>query len=293
MMREIDDISIDSKQFLELQSRLFEEKGLVRLMDKQLASGAWVVPEKEDVYTPLQKSTIWTLILLGLIGINGSVEKNIVKAVDYIFETQYDYEEVNFHNNHEVWGDFMQSHNASILRALIRLGFTKNDNVKNASFAHLDLIHGKEGVCKYKKGGHKCAWGIIKNLLFLNEWPETWKNTKVKESIAACQDYLLSHDLSSANYPRHGDEPNYKWLNFSYFKTYHSDIMEGLESLVSSGKNEGQVITRTLQELDKRCIDGKTWLCGLNSNMQLKLERKEQESPWLSLRGLRIQKFLD
>jgi len=187
----------------------------------------------------------------------------------------------------------MQSHNSSVLRALIRLGFTDNNYVKKASFAHLDLIHGKEGYCPYKKGGYRCAWGLIKNLLFLNDWPKSWKNSKMKESISACQDYLVSHDLSTASYPRVGEKPNNKWINFSYFKTYHSDIFEGLESLIISGRKEGKIISKTLEVVGKRCKDEKTWICDQNNSMQLKLERKEQESPWLSLRGLKIHKYLN
>ena len=288
LKREVDLIPIDSKEFLYLQEQLFKEKGLIKLMDKQLATGAWLLPEKEDVFGPLQKSTTWTLVLLGLMGLNGTIERKIEKAVEYIFETQYDYNTNTFHNHHEFWGDFMQSHNASILRALIRLGFTDNKDVKNASIAHLDLIHDKEGYCKYKKGNLKCAWGLIKNLLFLNEWPDSWKNSKVKESITACQNYLLAYDLSTANYPRLAEKPNNKWMRFSYFKTYHSDIFEALEALVTSGISDHPVISKTLDAIGKRCSNEKTWLCELNVNMQLKLEKNGHESPWLSIRGLKI-----
>lgn len=51
----------------------------------------------------------------------------------------------------------MQSHNSSVLRALVRLGFAEHEEVKKAFMKHFDLIFGKEGYCKYKKGGFRCA----------------------------------------------------------------------------------------------------------------------------------------
>ena len=286
--RDILGMKFDDSEFLDYQNELLNEKKFIRLMEKQLVSGAWEPPEVEDVYTPLQKSTIWTLILLGQIGFNGLIIPNIQKAVKYLFETQYDHELTNFHNHSENWGGFMQSHNSTILRALLRLGFQDNQAVENASFAHLDLIHGKEGFCDYKKGDTRCAWGLIKNLLFFNEWPKKWRNSKYHDSVKASQDFLLSYDLSKADYPRERPNPNYKWVNFSYFKTYHSDIFEGLESLVYSGISSHEIVDKTLNVIGHLCVNQETWLCELTNNMKIKLEKKGVESPWLSLRGLKI-----
>lgn len=290
--RDIDGLSQASSEFLNFQKMLLQERGLSNLLAKQLETGAWEPPEKDDVFGPLQKSTIWTLVLFSYMGLNGTKVTEIEKAVDYIFETQFDHVKQTFHNNHPVWGEFMQSHNSTILRALIQLGFEGRKDVKEASFHHLNLIHGKEGFCKYKKENHRCAWGLIKNLLFFNEWPDSWRNKKFQESVKACQDFLLLYDLSKADYPRERKNPNYKWLNFSTFKTYHSDIFEGLEALVQSGVKSHPIITKTLNVVGDRCIDNQTWICGLNVNMKLKLEKKDQSSPWLTLRGLRINKAL-
>ncbi len=129
-------------------------------------------------------------------------------------------------------------------------------------------------------------------MLFLSDWPESWKNNKAKESISACQEHLLEHDLSTANYPSVKSGTNSKWFKFSYFKTYHSDIFEGLEAIVSSGIKDDPTISKTLEVIGKKSIDGKSWLCEQNINMQLKLEKSEQLSPWLTIRGLKIQKIL-
>jgi hypothetical protein len=304
--KDIEKTPTDSKEFLDFQEKLFEEKSLVNLFAKQYDSGAWEPPEKDDVFGPLQKSTIWTLVLFGYMGLNGKKIPGIAKAVDYIFDTQFDYDKQIFHNNHPIWGDFMQSHNSTILRALILLGFETRKDVKETSFHHLKLIHGKEGFCKYKKGDHRCSWGLIKNLLFFHrcswgliknllffaEWPDNWKNKEYEESVKACQDYLLSYNLSKADYPREKPGPNPKWLNFSIFKTYHSDIFEGLEALVQTGVKSHSIITKTLLAVGDKCIDNQTWNCGLNVNMKLKLEKKDQPSPWLTLRGLRINDAL-
>ncbi|MCG3217122.1 MAG: hypothetical protein KAS63_10370 [Candidatus Heimdallarchaeota archaeon] len=290
--RDIEDMDFSKSEFVELQSSLFEDRKLASLTSKQLDTGAWESPEKDSVFGPLQKSTIWTLVLLGQMRLNGSIVPEIVKALNYTFETQYDHEKKMFHNNHPVWGDFMQSHNSTALRAFLQLGFDSRKDVKQASLEHLEHIHGQEGLCKYKKKNYRCAWGLVKNLLFFNEWPENWRNQKYRESVKVCQNHLLSHDLSKADYPRERPNPNYKWINFSTFKTYHSDIFEGLESLVLSGIKSHKIIDKTLDVVGAQCTDKQTWMCGLNVNMKIKLEKKGESSPWLTLRGLRVNKAL-
>ena len=292
-LRDIEGVSINDSEFLELQEKLLAEKILAKLMSKQLDSGAWQLPEKDEVFGPMQRSTVWTLIQLGQLGINGTTIPSIVKAVDYTFEKQFDKKEKIFHNDHPSWGDFMQSHNATILRALIRLGFATRDDVKEASLLHLEKIHGKDGYCKYKKGGNRCAWGLLKNLKFFNEWPENWRNNPLRESITISQDFLLSHNLAEADYPRDSKKKsNHKWFDLSYFKTYYVDIFEAVEALVHSGIKSHPVITDTLKKIGEKCIDQQTWMCELARSWIVKFEKKDTLSPWLSLRGLRIEKFL-
>ena len=279
---------INDSEFLGLQEKLLAEKLLAKLMSKQLENSAWQPPEKDEVFTPMQKSTLWTLILLGDVGLNGSVIPGIQKAVEYIFETQFDKEKNYFHNDHPIWGDFMQSHNAITLRALLRLGFANNEMVKKASMKHLELIHGKEGICKYKKGGFKCPWGLTKNLRFFNEWPNNWKNQQFEESVKACQEYLLEHDITTAAYPREGKGPNNKWFLLSYFKTYYCDYFEIVEALVDSGIKNHDNIKRALNKIGSLCHEEKTWICNLDRSWLVKFEMKEQPSPWLSFRGIKI-----
>lgn len=71
--REIKGIKIDDSEFLELQEELLSEKLLARLMNKQLENRAWQPSEKDEVFTPMQKSTLWTIIQLGEIGLNVQV----------------------------------------------------------------------------------------------------------------------------------------------------------------------------------------------------------------------------
>ncbi len=286
--RDIEGLSIDSSQFLSLQEEILVTKKMSNLIGKQFDTGAWQPPEKDVVYGPLQKSTLWTLVLLGDMGLNGSVLSNIEKAVDYLFETQYNKEAQYFLNTNPKWNKPMQCSNAAILRALLRLGFDSRVDVKAACISHFESIYNKEGKCSYKKGDFKCAWGLIKDLLFLNEWPEDWRTKEFSGCVEACQDYLLSYDLSKADYPRKGEKKNYKWFAFSYFRSYHSDYFEAVEALVRSGIKDYPVIKSALEAIGAKCIDEQTWLAEPISNWLASFEKKGKPSPWLSLRGLRI-----
>ncbi|MHA2362585.1 MAG: hypothetical protein ACXAC7_01410 [Candidatus Hodarchaeales archaeon] len=292
LLRDIDNISINDSKFIKLQDQILQEKILSRLLAKQLKSGAWVPSDKDGGFGQMHRSTIWTLVLLGYLGLNGKIIAQISNAVDYIFDKLFQNDTKIFINLGSSWNKFMESHNASILRSLIKLGFESYSDVYNACMTHLDMIYGKEGLCEYKKGGFKCAWGLTKDLLLLNEFPKSWRTEKYNESVKACQDGLLAFNLAEANYPNYRNLKSPKWFQFMYFRSYHSDIFETIEALVGSGIKDHPVLMKALEAMGEHCIDEKTWNCVHTYNWQVKFEQKDKPSPWLSLRGLRIDDAL-
>ena len=143
----------------------------------------------------------------------------------------------------------MQSHNASILRALIRLGFTDNKDVKNASIAHLDLIHDKEGYCKYKKGNFK----FIRSLVILFS-----KNFIPESDTPAI--YQLFHLL---NYEEHGSKEQKKDKKKESASLNREDKSITGEQVQKELKRQIQAITdqqHPLQLFNHLHGNGPTWL---------------------------------
>lgn len=296
-LRDIERLPIKDTEYLEEQELLLSQKRISRLFKRRMENGAWCPPDKEAVWGPMHKSTLWILIFLGYLGVNGSVLPDIVESVDYVFDTKFDRNEKAFVSKHKIWGHFMQCQNAMVLRSLLLMGFQERNDVKEACHAHLEKIHGKEGLCKFKKGPQKkdrfilpCGWGLTKDLLFLCTWPENWRGSKFNETIKAIKKHLLSHNLAKGDYPRLNEKPSHKWFKFGYFRSYHSDIFEGAEALILSGVSDHQKLDEALTVIGDRCIDEVTWQCDIVPTWPIKIEKKEP-SPWLTMKGLKLSRI--
>ncbi|MFW9777990.1 MAG: hypothetical protein ACFFE8_03985 [Candidatus Heimdallarchaeota archaeon] len=294
-MRDVLDLGIQNSEYLEKQDRFLSQKRISRFMNKQLNNGSWLEPGKDGVWSPMHKSTVWTLLFLGYLGVNGLSLPNIGKAVDYVFATKIHQEEYVFREDHKVWGHFMQCENSMLLRSLLLMGFGEREDVKRASFKHLKRIHGKEGLCYYKKGPLKsdrmklpCGWGLIKDLLFLNEWPERWKQPEYKKTISSITRYILSHDLTKADFPRLKQSVSSKWHALAYFRSYYADIFELVEALTPAGKEVRTEIQGLLKSLGSLCQDYVTWICGITPTWRIQLEKLQEPSPWLTIKGLKL-----
>jgi hypothetical protein len=294
-LRDIKEIPITDSEFLKQQELVLSTPEIQELFSKQLSSGGWLHPNEESAFNPMCRSTPWILIYLGYLGINGSVIPQISKAVDYIFEHLYDSDQGLFVVTGRKFTGFDPCFNAMLMRTLLRMGFQGKKIVKEACMNHLAAIHNKEGYCKHKKGGYRCAWALTKDLTMLNEFPSDWRKNQYAETVKIIQDYLLSHNLAEGKFPRVEtsfiDAPRY-WIVFGYFRSYQSDIFEAAEALVSSGINNHPELERTLNVVGSSCIDGITWKNQyLQAKWPLKLETKKK-SPFLTLRGLKIVKAL-
>ncbi|MFX0085500.1 MAG: hypothetical protein ACFFAU_07490 [Candidatus Hodarchaeota archaeon] len=294
-LRDVLKVKMETNEYLEEQERFLSQKRISRLLNKQLDTGSWLPTEKDNVWGPMHKSTVWTLLFFGYFGINGSLLPNIIKAVDYIFDTKINLNEYVFRENHKIWGHFMQCENSMILRSLLLLGFNQREDVKRACLAHLKRIDGKEGLCYYKKGPKSkdrfqlpCAWGLVKDLLFLNEWPDQWKNVEYKNTIKNIQEFLLAQNLASADFPRIKEAISKKWFAFAYFRSYYADLFEAVESLIMGGLVNHNKIDETLQIIGKHCKNSVTWLCGITPTWPIQFEKVQTPSPWLTIKGLKF-----
>lgn len=298
-LRMIEDLSPSSSTFLEAQEQLIHTKRFVPFFASQDTTGGWFTKGKDEVWTPMHRSTPWTLINLGYFYFNGVKIPQISRAVDYIFSTQIHPEERVFRSDHPVWGHFMQCENAMLLRSLLIMGFDLRSEVKDACLTHLTHINGQEGLCHYKKGPQSsdrfqlpCAWGLVKDLLFFNEWPINWRDNLYKTTVQAIQHFLLAHDLAHADFPRLKRLTSAKWFEFAYFRSYYADLFETVEALIQSGITSHERLELAMMVLANMCQEEISWSCGITPSWRLNFEKKGVLSPWLTIKALHIEKYL-
>ncbi|MFX0167890.1 MAG: hypothetical protein ACFE89_00920 [Candidatus Hodarchaeota archaeon] len=276
-LRDIQKLPITDSGFLRQQRRL--------LPHLEYALGPWIEKHRKRTFLAFQE----VMGFFGNLGLNGTKIPELVNAVNHAFST-YKRQDGAFIASS---GKINKCGNTVFLRAVLALGFAEDPRVKLACEEYLEANLNREGDCHVRTDGKPCAYVMVRTLRWLNEFPSQWRGKQYKTAVKNVQDYLLAHDLSTANFPRRYPEPNPNWMKFGYFRSYQSSIFEAAESLVLSGIKNHPVLTKTLAMIGSRCLNEVTWKPQyIRKHWPLTLlppqRGKKAGSPWLTLRGLRI-----
>jgi hypothetical protein len=305
--------SIDSR-------RAIPESAIVqRILRKQNPRGYWESPDSP--YLPKYKSSYWTLMILGRLGMDRSNEK-VAKACEFIFQFQNDdggfpsestgsasreYEYRRPKNKKlPSRGEFVSSLifesqlsclTGNMVSTLFRMGYANDSRVKKA-LRWLVKIQNKDGgwLCPYWKAHardeHGCFMGTICPIEAFSEAPREDFNKEVSATISRGAEFLLMHHLFKA------DHHNYKVINQKFselsFPWFGYNILRGLDILTKLGYVDDPRVDETVDIiLQKRQSNG-AWVLENSpmGRMQTDIERKGQPSKWITLIALRILKRL-
>jgi hypothetical protein len=276
-LRDIRGVPISDPVFLQQQEKLlpYLKEGL----------GSWIERNKKRTFISFQE----VVGFFGNLGLNGTKIPQLVDAVDHAFAS-YQRRDGAFIASS---GKINKCANMVFLRAVLALGFAGREDVQQACREYLSFNLNREGECHVRTDGNPCAYVMVRTLRWLNEFPQDWRDKDYKTAVKNIQDYLLSYDLSTADFPRRYPEPNKNWTKFGYFRSYQSSIFEAAETLVLSGIHSHPVLQKTLDVIGSRCINEVTWKPQhIKKHWPLKIlppqRGKQVGSPWLTLRGLRI-----
>ncbi|MHA2405462.1 MAG: hypothetical protein ACXADB_04435 [Candidatus Hermodarchaeia archaeon] len=278
-LRDIQGVSISESEFLQ------QQKKVLPILNKGMSP--WIEKNRRRTFLSFQE----VMAFFGYLGLNGTQIPELVDAVNHAFTT-YKRQGGAFIASS---GKVNNCGNTNFLRAVLTLGFAEDSRVEQACEEYLDFIFGREGECHVRTDGNPCGYVMVRTLRWLNEYPDTWQDKRYRTAVKNIQKYLLSHDLSTADFPRRNPEPNKNWFKYGYFRSYQSSIFEAAEALVQSGVTKHPVLERTLGVIGSACINGTTWKPRyIQKHWPITIlppQRGQQVgSPWLSLRGLRIVK---
>lgn len=276
-LRDIRGVSISDPVFLRQQEKL-----LPYLKD---GLGPWIERNKKRTFISFQE----VVGFFGNLGLNGTKIPQLVDAIDHAF-ANYQRREGAFIATS---GKINRCANMVFLRAALALGFAERNDVHQACKEYLSSSLNREGECHVRTDGNPCAYVMVRTLRWLNEFPRAWRNENYLVAVRNVQNYLLTYDLSTADFPRRSPEPNKNWMKFGYFRSYQSSIFEAVEALVLSGISSHPVLQKTLDVIGSRCINEVTWKSQyIRKHWPLRIlppqRGKHVGSPWLTLRGLRI-----
>ncbi|MBN1299203.1 MAG: hypothetical protein JW997_05905, partial [Actinobacteria bacterium] len=145
--------------------------------------------------------------------------------------------------------------------------------------------------CKYKQN-LKCPWGAIKILKAMNLLKDDLKTSETAIATDKARQFLISHDIAEANYPRKKPRSN-QWFLFGFPRGLRCDILELTGALVDAGcSKQNPNLKKALKYiLGKKNSEG-LWKMeySLNGKMLVDVEKKNKPSKWITYFALKTLK---
>lgn len=294
---------------------------VTRVLAKQAPDGYWHNPE--NPYQPKYKSTYWTLMLLGYLGLSRE-NQHIQHAVDYVFRFQQpeggfaecgeEGAQREYHyvvQKRKVQGkappeekpfiaDLIHQMTLScltgnVVSALLRLGYGDDLRVWRA-VDWLVSIQFQDGgwLCPYGKAHvrdkHSCFYGTICALEAFAEIPAAQRPPAVQEAAARGAEFLLMHRLYRADH--HDWQVIHRhWLTLAFPFFWGYSILRGLWVLTRLGYHDERMSDALAVLREKQTPDGR-WILESTpwGQMQANLEKKGQPSKWVTLMAMWVLK---
>jgi hypothetical protein len=141
-----------------------------------------------------------------------------------------------------------------------------------------------------------CAWGAVKAMLALSRIPTDRRTLAVEAAIKQGQEFLLSHDPAMADYPMgYSSKPSQSWFRMGYPIGYVTDILQNLEVLTALGCAADPRLNRAVEWVRSQQNDSGRWVFkySYNGKMWADVEQKGEPSKWVTLRALRVLKWVE
>ena len=199
------------------------------ILELQRPDGSWL--EEEEAYNPLYKASIWQLIFLAELGAEGNDER-IRRGVEHVLRT-IQAPDGSFPNLGKYSGNLMCMEGQT-LRALLRLGYGQDERVQRGLEFLINRVLASNYECRYNKDV-PCSWAAVKELRALVEVPRGGRTSEIEAAIHKTAEFLADGDLVHANYPTPKGQISKHWFQFSFPRSYHSDILEAMLALDAAG----------------------------------------------------------
>jgi hypothetical protein len=243
-----------------------------KIIELQDENGCWNALNKSDKnypllnhYTPIYKSTLWTLILLADIQCN-SRTNNLIKPLKTI-SNHFLYKKVNIYTigkshfpipclngNMLYLHSYFNFENKSVVTGIIDFfaeyqRFDDGDFKTPSSFPYY--------LNRSCYGKHTCYWGIIKLFKGLSFIPKNKRSKNAKKLIENCIDFILQHKVCFSSHNNSNFlHTNIKKLTFP--NMYQGDYLEILW-LLKREKVKSVHINKALDLLKSKMKPDLTW----------------------------------
>jgi len=258
-------------------------------------------------YTHKYQGLVWSLIVLAELGADASPQ--IKEQCEYVLKHSQETHDGGFSQNAAVKtgggriSEVIPCLTGNMVWSLIRFGYHDDPRVQRAIYWLTRYMRFNDGtedepqVPPYARndicwGKHTCFMGVVKALKAFSSIPAESRTQAINNTIDKAAEFLLthhiykrSHDLSRTSKPG--------WLKFGFPLMYQTDILEILGILSELGIKDSRMDDALNIVLSKQDNMGR-WRIENNYNsdrLLIPLEKKNDQSKWLTLRAIRILKY--
>ena len=269
------------------------------ILDAQDPSGWWA--KAGSGYSPKYRATSWSLFILAELGAD-PVDERIRRGCEYYLDNAVAKNEAFSVYNPPSPRGALHCLNGNMIFALQRHGYGQHPTVQKARHYLVELVMdpqppnksagpGYSGFNCWVNEGKPCAWGANKAARALLETPGEAQDEKIERALAACADFLLSNDPTTAGYP-YTDKISPTWFKLGFPLSYWSDVLETVSNLVDMGYGYDPSLEPAFDWIrGKRNKEGRWALRNtLNGKMWADIEKRGKPSKWVTLRALRVMK---
>ena len=296
-LRDLLDCPADDSELQVAQRAIMHGAPVEKILAAQADEGYWAQPGWG--YAPKYRGTDWTILMLAELGADGR-DKRIQRGVEYLLAHAQ-----SAHGGFSAMANALPSGaiyclNGNLVWALTALGCGADERVARAGdwiagavtgeTAQTNKTSGPNFACA-ANGKLPCAWGAVKALRALANFPDALKSPRVKRATEMACEFLLNGDLARAKYP-YTERVSGVWFKFGFPLGYTSDVLETLLALSEAGRARDPRLKPALDlVLSRRDAQGRWALKNsLNGKMWTDLEDKNKPSKWVTLRARRVLK---
>jgi hypothetical protein len=286
----------------EANEAIMSTEVVLKILSRQEDAGKWVVPE--DFYIRSKyKGTVWQLIILAELGVDGKDER-VRKACEFILANSQDRESGGFsYRRSETGGGWHEGVlpclTGNMVWSLIRLGYLEDSRVQRGIDCIVKYQRFDDGSKEapegwpYDKrekcwGTHTCHMGVVKALKALAEIPIDKRSQDVESTVRNGAEYLLAHHIHKRSHDlKRVSKP--EWLKFGFPLMWNTDVLEISGILTRLGYKDERMQEALDLVISKQDSQGRWKLeSTFNGRLLVNIEQKGKPSKWITLNALRI-----
>ena len=277
---------------------IFTSGPIPKILEKQNPGGYWEEPENFYVRRKY-RGTVWTLLLLAELGVNGGNE-NVRRAAEFLFNYVQDADSGAFtyrnHNGVPEPSATIPCLTANMTWCLFRFGYLDDPRLQKAVNWLSTYLRFDDGQSKppqvypYNRfencwGSHTCMSSVVKTLKALSLIPPGKRSGNVNQTISNGAEFILKHHLFRRSHNL-TINANSSWLQLGFPLMWKPDVLEMLSILLDLGYMDNRMqdavdVIRSKKNPYGKCILESTY----NGRFQVRIESQGKPSKWITLKA--------